>query len=233
MTHPNDTRKQKDELPAYITSGTISPKTRQRIVDYVVSQGFPEAVLSSSVVKDLGMDPGWANRALYHSGFRPGKAKSRKVGRPWYTPDDILCLKADPAVEEELAQIVDEVEPIVPAMTEDVVTEETEPTPEEESAVLESLASPIEDFVEVEGPPGAMGDTGDEPVQWADEVPKVITVATEAIAEDLQYIDTRDSWVPDMNELLGGPLYVMVKERLQVLKAVGIDFEIRVWRTTK
>jgi hypothetical protein len=219
MTHPNDTRRAKETLPAYITSGTISEKTRRRIIDYVASQGYPEAVLSSTIVKDLKMDPGWANRALYHTGFRPGTAKSRKVGRPWYTPEEILCLK-------------------------DQVTEESEPTPEEEAQVLESLASPIEDFVEV-GPPveqyknpvPTIEETA-EPEWLAEntvevepepEVPVVVEVTQEQ-AEDIQFIDMRDSWVVDMEELLGQHLHRMVTERLSVLKAVGVEYEMRVWR---
>ena len=162
------------------------------------------------------MDPGWANRALYHSGFRPGKAKSRKVGRPWYTPDEILCLKEHPDVVKEV---------------ESIVMDETEPTPEEEAAVLESIEDP--DFVEVEGPPGAMGDTGDEPVVFVNpDVPPTQAQAVENIIDhDLQFIDTRDSWTVDMDTLLGEPLSRMVRDRLGVLTAVGIDYEIRVWRT--
>jgi hypothetical protein len=209
MVHPNDTRKQKNTLPTYITSGTITDKTRQRIVDYVVGQGFPEAVLSASIVRDLKMDPAMANRALYHSGFKPGVAKSRKVGRPWFTPEEILCMK---------------------------VTEESEPSAEEEAEVLESLASPDEEFVEV-GPPVAFDPplTEEEATAYEDAiapepiVPIVAEITAEQ-AEDIQFIDMRDSWVVDMEELLGGPLCRMVEERLGVLRAVGIDYEIRVWR---
>lgn len=230
MVHPNDTKRQTETLPSYITSGSISEKTKQKIIDYVASQGYPEAVLSASIVKDLKMDPGWANRALYHSGFRPGKAKSRKVGRPWYTPDEILCLKPDPKLAEELDQIVEE----VPDQQEEAVERiiEREPTPEEEAAVLESIEN--SDFVEVEGPPGAMGDTGDEPVQWADEnpVPEIIAAATEAIAEDLEFIDTRDSWVIEPETLFGHKWNTFMKDELRVLNALGIEYEIRVWRST-
>lgn len=92
MTHPDDPRGP-SELPSYITSGSISRKTREKLVNFIAAEGYPEVVLSSTVVKKLGMDPGWANRALFHTGFRPGTAKNKKIGRPWYTPDEILALK--------------------------------------------------------------------------------------------------------------------------------------------
>lgn len=225
MVHPNDTKQQKDALPSYITSGSISEKTKKKIVDYVASQGYPEAVLSSSVVRDLKMDPGWANRALYHSGFRPGKAKSRKVGRPWYTPDEILCLKPDTTLQAELDQIVEEVPDQQEEAVERIIERET--TAEEE----------------IESPPGAMGDTGDEPVKFVDVpdggfderttgVPPIIATATKAIADDLEYIDTRDSWVLAPETLFGEKWNLYMADELRVLKALGIEYEIRVWRAT-
>lgn len=207
MTHPNDTRPDKDALPAYITSGSISEKTRQRIIDYVASQGYPEAVLSSSVVKDLKMDPGWANRALFHTGFRPGTAKSRKVGRPWYTPEEILCLKEapEPVVEEQYQNPVPTIE---------------------ETAEPEWLA---ENTVEVPRETEDVDRFGTPVSEQETPTPAVIPVTQEQ-AEDIQFIDMRDSWVVDMEELLGEHLTRMVKDRLGVLKAVGIEYEIRVWR---
>jgi hypothetical protein len=202
MVHPNDTRQQSESLPTYITSGTISPKTRQKIIDYVASQGFPESVLSSRIVKDLNMDPGWANRALYHSGFRPGKAKSRKVGRPWYTPEEILCLRPDLKAEEEAAAIVDDADAKAIEALEPITTGE---------AISEHREQMEDDGIQEPSTP--------EPV-----------VADEPQVEDIQFIDVRDSWVVGHRELLGEHLARMVEDRLDTLKAVGIDWEIRVWR---
>lgn len=197
MVHPNDTRGQSESLPSYITSGTISPKTRQRIIDYVASQGYPESVLSSRIVKDLNMDPGWANRALYHSGFRPGKAKSRKVGRPWYTPEEILCLRPDLQTTEEVTATVDD-----PPVEETVTTGE---------AISEHREQMEDD--------GVQEPTTPEPV-----------TASEPQVEDIQFIDVRDSWTVGARELLGEHLSRMVEDRLETLAAVGIEWEIRVWR---
>lgn len=200
MVHPNDTRQKSDSLPAYITSGSISEKTRQRIIDYVVSQGYPETVLSSAVVKDLKMDPGWANRALFHTGFRPGPAKNRKIGRPWYTPEEILCLRETNVVEEKDA------------------------TPEEEAAIQEVINDPISEYAEVERPQEVAPEPEHKP-----QVPEVVEAPQEHV-EDLQFIDMRDSWVVGVQELLGEHLARMVEDRLSVLRVVGLDYEIRVWR---
>lgn len=251
MTHPNDTRRQKDDLPSYITSGTITPKTRQKIIDYVVSQGFPESVLSSEVVRDLNMDPGWANRALYHTGFRPGKAKSRKVGRPWYTPDEILCLKEDPKVVEpaEVKSMPIYEEPLYgEQITVDDVIEAADIAKDEDFTATPPKSLPsaeqFEETVERDqaeaafkaGVEGAReyGRNLGKAMKEAGMAPSTQEQAVESIIDhDLQYIDTRDSWTVDMQELLGDHLSRMVQDRLGVLRAVGIEYEIRVWRTTK
>lgn len=48
--------------------------------------------------------------------------------------------------------------------------------------------------------------------------------------EPVEFIDERDSWVVDPVELLGPAINAMVQDRLSTLRAVGIDYEIRVWR---
>jgi len=45
-----------------------------------------------------------------------------------------------------------------------------------------------------------------------------------------EYIDTDDSWVIDLKEALGEHVHRMVEERLAVLRVVGIEYEMRVWR---
>lgn len=234
MTHPNDPRPPKD-LPAYITGGSISTKTKQRILDFMERQGYPEAVLSSTLVKETGMDPGWANRALYHSGFRPGPAKNKKVGRPWYTPDEILALKDKPKTEEVAetptpqAGSAEEAEALYNAMPPLEQGPDVIPTEEEaDKAFTPEVLGAIETAT-------TAGWTAQIPVETAPatddyvsrETEKAPSVQTEGQRE---FIDTHDSWAPDIEELLGEHLHRMVRERLNVLKAVGIEWEIRVWR---
>jgi hypothetical protein len=240
-------------LPKYITTGTVTNKNRQAVIDYVRKHDFPTVVFSKDLVAELDADPGTVNRMLYHCGFTVGDSIGRK-GRPWYTPQSILTLKtteAEAVVPPELKRVIDgaraaqeEINQIIAGV--EPVTEERDATPEEEAQVLESLASPDSDFVEVDRPeasqeeivaerkkkwiealefdPGAENTVEPEP-----QVPEVVHVTQEQ-AEDIQFIDMRDSWVVDLEEILDKHLYRMVTDRLAVLRAVGIDYEIRVWR---
>jgi hypothetical protein len=71
-------------------------------------------------------------------------------------------------------------------------------------------------------------------VEFVDEepVPPVIEAATKAIADDLEFIDTRESWVIEPETLFGSKWNTFMKDELRVLKALGIQYEIRVWRAT-
>jgi hypothetical protein len=235
MVHPNDTRRQKESLPAYITSGTISKKTKQRIVELIEQLGYPDAVLSSTVVKETGMDPGWANRALYHSGFRPGPAKNKRVGRPWYTPEDILELKdkpkADEAAETPMSQedSVEIPEPVEVPDPMDVALAEilTEAEDEHEEAI-ESEGS----FEEPE-PASLVADPAaypPSPEAYVDTVPRETSLEPEpAKPRDREFLDSHESWVVSLEELLGYS-YRTVEEKLSVLGVLGLEYEFRVWR---
>lgn len=215
MVHPNDTRRQKETLPAYITQGTISQKTKQRIVELVEQLGYPDAILSSTVVKETGMDPGWANRALYHSGFRPGPAKNKRVGRPWYTPEEILELKDKPKAHE-VAE--------TPMSQED--SDETSAVDDAIAQILTEAESEHEEAIETEGPL----EVDEMPIYQEPDVSRETVPGPEPVEHIVEFIDERDSWTVDMEELLGGPLNRMVRDRLEVLRAVGMDYEFRVWR---
>lgn len=47
---------------------------------------------------------------------------------------------------------------------------------------------------------------------------------------DVDFIDERDSWVVDAEELLGPAIHRMFENQIRALRAVGIEYEIRVWR---
>lgn len=224
MVHPNDTRRQKETLPAYITQGTISQKTKQRIVELVEQLGYPDAILSSTVVKETGMDPGWANRALYHTGFRPGPAKNKRVGRPWYTPEEILELKDKPKAHE-VAE--------TPMSQED--SDETPDAVDDAIAqILTEAESEHEEAIETEGPFEEPVDTmvaHEEPdvPRETSLIPEPPMPAVQERSGEREFLDSHDSWVVSLEELLGYS-YRTVEEKLNVLGVLGLDYEFRVWR---
>jgi len=52
----------------------------------------------------------------------------------------------------------------------------------------------------------------------------------ENVAPHVDFIDERDSWVVDLEELFGPHILRMMNEKLAVLHAVGMEYEMRVWR---
>lgn len=214
MTHPEDPRGPKD-LPKYITEGTITPASRQKIIDYLNSRGMPEVIYQKDVTKDLNMDPGWVNRALFHTGFRPGKAKNAKVGRPWYTPAELLegrtedvqvtvihdPVVGEPVQDETTHVIIGQVDPVLNEALAQIVDDD-EPTP---PAEVEEM--PIYD----EGTVAAQ----------AGVVEKII---------GREFIDTHDSWIVDPKELFGPTFERFHGDALRMLDALGLEFEVRVWR---
>lgn len=255
MTHPDDPRGPV-KLPAYITSGTISAATRKKIVDFVVGADFPEVVYQKDVTRALNMDPGWANRALYHTGFRAGKAKNAKIGRPWYTPQDILELKdqvdgatdslspngqyqnpgktiGEAATPEFLAEHatppIGEPDPEVVEALDAIEDDEAHPTP----PTPEQFAKALDDGTAEDIPlpitiDEAMNPTRDEP-----EVNRLKALGQESIVQrdgDREFIDSHDSWVVEPQELFGDKFERFLRDELRVIKALGLEFEIRVWR---
>jgi hypothetical protein len=82
------------DLPAYITSGTISKRSKERIEQYVRDRGFPEIIYYADIRRDLDLDPATVNRHLYHTGFVAEQVINKKRGRPWRTPDYLMEEKA-------------------------------------------------------------------------------------------------------------------------------------------
>jgi len=123
-----------------------------------------------------------------------------RKGRPWYTPDALLAMKEK-----------DDNHEVIPEHAKQLIDGAREAQKE-----IDALTAPFD-------PPLTEQET--EPVEE-----KSSFQPEPPADEDLQFIDTRDSWVVDMEALLGEHLTRMVKDRLSVLTAVGIDYEIRVWR---
>jgi hypothetical protein len=207
VTSPDD--KKPAALPKYITEGTITSKSRQKMLDFIESHAFPTMVFSKDIVSELGMDPGSVNRILYHCGFTVGETMGRK-GRPWYTPERLLAMKQKDsegeAIPDHARQIIDGARAAQAEVNQIIADAEAE-----HEQVIDS------EMVDQNPPPM------DPPPVPEPEVEK-------NSFEDIDFIDMRDSWVVDIDTLLGEHLSRMVKDRLGVLAAVGIDFEIRVWR---
>lgn len=226
MTHPDDPRGPVN-LPAYITNGTISANTRKKIIEYVIGAGFPEIVYQKDVTRTLNMDPGWCNRALYHTGFRPGKAKNAKIGRPWYTPQDILDLKDKVEEAKDLLSSNSEVQDpgktigeattrLVNEKIADLKVEKPDPGVGEENPPVptsEQVAQAIEDSTAT-----------DVPIKHAD------SSITHGVSGDREFIDSHESWTVEPEELFGSKFQTFLKDELRVLQALGLEFEIRVWR---
>jgi hypothetical protein len=204
VTSPDDNKPA--ALPGYITSGTITSRSRQTVIDFIEKHNYPTVVFSKDLVSELGADPGSVNRMLYHCGFTVGESMGRK-GRPWYTPDALLAMKQkdddNQVIPEHARQIIDGARAAQAEI--DQIIAEAEP-------VTEEVVEPVQEEVVVEPEP--------EPVEEKSSSP----------AEDIHFIDTRDSWVVDMEELLGYHLSRQVRDRLEVLTVVGISYEMRVWR---
>jgi hypothetical protein len=249
MTHPDDPRPPVD-LPSYITSGTITSTTRKKIIDYVIGAGFPEIVYQKDVTKALGMDPGWANRALYHTGFKAGKAKNAKIGRPWYTPQDILALEEQVATKPspaEVASIVNGAKKAQEAINalgagkpEHPPASEPIPTPEEVAdAIEDGTASGLRIPFHVEAgnfepePENSpIGEPDPEVVKALEAIEDDENTVTTPLQKDgeREFIDSHDSWVVTPQELFGSKWETFMKDELRVLNALGLEFEIRVWR---
>lgn len=215
VVHPDDPRHGGNKIPAYIKDRPVSEQTIRSVREYVKERDYPEVVYSPDLVSRFGWDPGFANRALYHSGFTMGPAgKNRKIARPWYTPDDLLAQKDNPA-----ATPADVARKMVKRTQPDTTIS---PEAEERRQKVEVVETPV-----VEEPTLVH-----DPVIDESEVPQIQPLHPEPEEETphVDFIDERDSWVVDMDELLGSHLSRMVADRLSVLKAVGLDYEIRVWK---
>lgn len=211
-----------DGYPNYVL-GTMTKKTTERFRQLLHERGWPLEV----VVRDLYEFGANVNvtRALYLTGYRyhPEGKKLANNARVWVAPPDIVELheelatrpdrEPDVDVRLRVGQIIDRALP-----TNEENTECTHPSWEE----LPGFERRCEDCKEILPPLLIRRDQTEEEPERMDEHPE-----PEAA---LDFIDERDSWVVDQEQLLGPHLYRMFQDRMSALSAVGIDYEIRVWR---
>lgn len=205
LRHPMDKAEKdkarvKGEYPPYVFAG-VSKDMEKRGRQLLFTKGWPLEVTALEL-RELG-DPSTIGKFLYYTGYRwhpEGKREGR--AKVWVAPPEIV------EYHDELLRASAELDV-------DVRLRESVPTVElisEEPPVREPEQKSGDEQPEVSEPDGC------------DECEE------DGSVESIDYIDERDSWVVDPKELLGEYLHRMVSERLAVLGAVGIEFEIRVWR---
>lgn len=230
LTHPLDNK----PLTMEVAEGygphvliPISPRIDKRARQVLHSLGWPlEATTTMLTGYMAGMT---AEKALYQLGYRhhPEDKKGRNQARIWVGGAEVARLheeveknRVEPDVEVKLRESEPERFDSGPVPELGLVAEclhyawENLPGNDRKCADCGQLIGPILT--------PRIGDLAFEPGPDPGlEFPAV---------PEVEFIDERDSWVVDPEQLLGTHLNRMVKDRLAVLGAVGIDYEIRVWR---
>lgn len=256
LRHPEDKYVSKnkrpdlpDGYPSYV-GGTLTKASREKFLAFLQERGWPIEVTVPEL-QDYGAQMVVA-KCLYLTGYRyHSEKKKRNRSVIWVAPDDIVNLhnvarqrKVLDAVTPEApdvgvklreglaeAPVVErpefEMEPKVEVgRTRNCFEMEPEPSCGHDAWVevgrtrkCADCGEHLEDLPEEESPEPELLDSTEE---------RTDTVEPEA--EDVDFIDDRDSWTVDPEELFGIYLNTQVKDRLAVLGAVGIEYEIRVWR---
>lgn len=232
VNHPDDNKAV--TLPSYITSGTVRQQSKENFYQWVRKHEYPMEVYGRDLVTDLNMDAGQVNRVLFHAGFVPQKGLTKK-GRAWQTPDWLLDEAIKKVTEDEQTVMDNPVPDDVRELIEGAHAAQVEI-----NQIIAEATADHEEAIETEVPEP-------EPIEFDPPLTEQESDAfTEAVSRETsepepetekvsfsngrELIDTYDSWQVDMRDLLGEHLDRMVRERLSVLGAVGIEYEVRVWR---
>jgi hypothetical protein len=215
VIHPDDPRPSQ-KLPDYITQGNVSKTTQERLLAYMERDGYPDSVTANGVANGTGMEQSVINRALYHMGFTPGVVRNRRYPRQWYTPDSILELKD--GIQQKQEAVVEKVIDKPSIVWED-------PTTDMQVEVSATVTPTV-----VHDP--VVGEPEPQPERVLVELPADVAedIANEEPVEEVDYIDERNSWVVDPVELFGDAFLGYHASALRVLKALGMKYEIRVWK---
>jgi hypothetical protein len=202
VVHPEDPHGMPAEIPDWIKAGHITADDRKRLIEYVVStKPVMTKVLPGDVMKALDWTSFRTNRALFHTGFLPIVENNKQNRRSWLVPDDIIA-----SAQESLITV--------------------DPTAEEEAEILAVLQESFnpDDYVEVTDPTIPVYDFPLVP-----EIHDPVIDETAYKEPDIEFLDERDSWVVDLEELLGGTFRI-IQDRLKAIEVLGMDYEFRVWR---
>ena len=231
LTHPLDSK----PLTMEVAEGygphvliPISPRIDKRARQVLHSLGWPlEATTTMLTGHMAGMT---AEKALYQLGYRhhPEGKKGKNQSRIWVGGAEVARLHEEVAKNRQ-----PEVEPDVEVKLREPERFDSGPVPdlglvaECPHYAWENLPGSdrkCADCGQVIGPilKPRIGDLAFDP--GPDPGLEVPTVP------EVDFIDERDSWVVDAQELLGPAIHSMFENQLRALRAVGIEYEIRVWR---
>jgi hypothetical protein len=185
----------------------VTPRVMARGREVLFSRGWPLEATTSMLSGVMALPT--AEKVLYRLGYShhtEGKTYGSSRAKVWVADEEITRLHEEVKSHPQPADAFDS-GPIP-----DVEVKLREPVPlEEQEFHCEICDSDTHDAL---GHSYVDDHQGEEPAP----IPTV------------DFIDERDSWVVDPEVLLGEHLHRRVKERLDVLGAVGIEYEIRVWR---
>ena len=227
LTHPLDSKPLTiaagDGYPARVLE-PLAPRTDKRVREFLHSKGWPLEVtvpLLRSVVAG-----NTAEKAFYHLGYRlHPEGKKRGQANIWVANAEITkwheeLLKSHPVNSTPDVEV---------KLREGLSTERFDagPKPDLGLKLRETMARRIraaQPEFEIEAAsepedPGLKEEPAEEPE--ADQEPEV---------EHVDFIDERDSWVVPMDELFTDYTRKLMEDQLRVLRTLGMDYELRVWR---
>ena len=239
MIHPDDPRGP-SKLPSYITTSKPREKTLDRAREIIEQMGYPERLATADLHDAFG--PQDAPRMLYFLGYSPSSVRGKRGMRYWDAPEELdhrfrAAAQQEAAVEtpdeptevvapvdiqewagraQKAQEAVDEIIDSVPAVEEEELDEAIERHPAG-SQIEEPYQNPGKTIAETATP------------EFVEEH-TIKPIEVKSDPNGREYIDTDDSWVIDLKDALGEHLHRMVTERLAVLRVVGIEYEMRVWR---
>lgn len=232
VTHPDDPRGPL-RLPTYITEPQPKERTLDKARAIIEKMGYPERVATSDLYDTFATTD--AGRMLYFLGYRPSTVRGKRGMRLWDAPEE-LDHRFRAKMNEESAVVDAPEDPPLEAVAPVDIQEWVGRAQKAQEAVDEIIDNLTpEDERELEEaierhPAGSQIEAEPEDVDRFDTPVSQQEPAVKVEPNGREYIDTDDSWAVDMGLLLGEHLHRMVRDRLQVLTAVGMDYEIRVWR---
>jgi hypothetical protein len=223
VIHPDDPRGP-SRLPSYITGPQPKEKTLDKARAIIEKMDYPERVATSDLYDEFAVTD--AGRMLYFLGYRPSAVRGKRGMRLWDAPEELDKRFRDKLSEESVVVDTPEDPPLDVVAPVDIHEwAGRNPVSPEDQDELDDAIERHPAGSQIEEPPA------EEPVVEEEVVEHTIKpIEVKSDPNGREYIDTDDSWVIDLKEALGEHLHRMVTERLAVLRVVGIEYEMRVWR---